>query len=426
LAASPGRSEAVVTGATAALRWRSSFADAFEDRGGKSVRSKALLVLACALAGALASARPALAAYSDVPASAWYAPAVRYVSETHDWMRGSADKFRPADFVTRAEFARAVVAAFAPGEQPDPKITFADVSATDAAYASANVAVKLKWLGAIGGKFLPNETVTRRSLDRAIVPAIGLAAEMRGLGRIATADAKPIPHASDFAPLVLGGELRLHYNNPSPDDALDLTPASPARRADAAFALYQADRARASSMMTALKVYRTVTIPVLTAAARQAVEFAVRYVGFPYVYAGEWRAATNRTSAYCCGSQTQGGFDCSGWLWWVLKAPDSGYDNTAARGYAGWPLAERSSYNMAKAAPKRIAYANAQPLDLMFFDTDSSASDGTDWNSVDHVGMYLGNGWMMHSSGNRGGVVVEAIGVKWWQEHFRWARRIVV
>ena len=67
---------------------------------------------------------------------------------------------------------------------------------------------------------------------------------------------------------------------------------------------------------------------------------------------------------------------------------------------------------MTEYAPVRYYYAQLQPGDLLGFNTDDQ---GTGWSGVDHAGIYLGNGWMVHSSGSRGGVSIDYIGRgSWW------------
>lgn len=90
---------------------------------------------------------------------------------------------------------------------------------------------------------------------------------------------------------------------------------------------------------------------------------AQRYIGTPYVWGGE--------------SMSEGGMDCSGFVYNALK--DAGYNvgRTTAQGYRDYGTSV-SKYNM-------------QPGDLVFF--------GENNNNATHIGIYLGNGKMIHSSG---------------------------
>ena len=92
------------------------------------------------------------------------------------------------------------------------------------------------------------------------------------------------------------------------------------------------------------------------------VSSAKNYLGMPYVWGGE--------------SVSEGGMDCSGFVYNALK--DAGYkvDRTTAQGYR--------SYG------KVVSKSDMQPGDLIFFGKNNDAS---------HIGIYLGNGQMIHSSG---------------------------
>jgi cell wall-associated NlpC family hydrolase len=58
------------------------------------------------------------------------------------------------------------------------------------------------------------------------------------------------------------------------------------------------------------------------------------------------------------------------------------------------------------------------PGDLMFY-------DGDDNGSVDHVDVFVGNGWAIDSSSSVGGVTFMWVGDGWYRDHFTWGRRII-
>ena len=89
---------------------------------------------------------------------------------------------------------------------------------------------------------------------------------------------------------------------------------------------------------------------------------AQKYIGTPYVWGGE--------------SMSEGGMDCSGFVYNALK--DAGYDvgRTTAQGYR--------SYGQS------VSKSDIQPGDLIFYGKNGEAS---------HIGIYIGNGQMIHSSG---------------------------
>ena len=388
--------------------------------GGINLKSVAALLCAAAV---MATASPALASYSDVPSTHWAAAAVRYVAEDRDWMATGTGAFRPDDALLRRDWARALVRAFAPDEPADAT-EFYDVTPDDPDFTFVSVAVKHGWLGAPNGVFRPDSGVSKRVMDGSLVLALGLTQELAGLNAISATGGVRLAHPGDFAANILATELRFHHNYPTSNEAPEMLPASVAHRADGAFALSRAVPAQSdTATLNALQAYRTISVGALAGARRGVVEYAFSYVGYPYVWGGEWFRRT--PDGYCCGAQPQGGFDCSGWEWWLLRAASGGWDNSAFRPYAGWTLAERTAASMAKAAPTRIGINSVAPLDLLFFDTDSSTADGTDWSSIDHTGIALGNGWMIHSSSSRAGISIARMNDAWWSAHFRWARRIV-
>ena len=385
---------------------------------------RAVLSTLLVVANVLATAPAAHAAipYTDVPKGHWARPAIRDAAVEHDWLFVEGDSFRPEALLSRRHLARALVRAFAPAASPDETVTFPDLPAEDYWFRFANVAVSLGWLTTgDDGSFEPAGPVTKRVLDRALIDALDVEAAARGLNRIQTEDGVALAVPPAFGQLVLADQLHLHYNHPTgPGEALELYPAQPVTRADAAYALSQAVSAAGSWQISSLTKYEEIVLPSLSEARVQAVEFAFRYAGFPYVYAGEWHRAT--PDGYCCGLQYHGGFDCSGFTWWVLNEPTAGWDNTHVRPYQGWPLPQRASYQMAEATKTRRAMDELRPLDAVFFDTDGQ---GTGWRGVDHVGVFLGNGWMIHSSGSRAGVTIDLITEGWWAGAFAWGRRVV-
>lgn len=92
------------------------------------------------------------------------------------------------------------------------------------------------------------------------------------------------------------------------------------------------------------------------------VSAAEKYLGTPYVWGGE--------------SMAEGGMDCSGFVYNALK--DAGYQvgRTTAQGYRDYGTS--------------VSKSEMQPGDLVFFGSGNNAS---------HIGIYIGNGQMIHSSG---------------------------
>ena len=99
-----------------------------------------------------------------------------------------------------------------------------------------------------------------------------------------------------------------------------------------------------------------------TSTGNNIADAAQKYIGTPYVWGGE--------------SASEGGMDCSGFVYNALK--DAGYNvgRTTAQGYRN--------------GGKTVSKSNMQPGDLIFYGKNGEAT---------HIGIYIGNGQMIHSSG---------------------------
>lgn len=94
-----------------------------------------------------------------------------------------------------------------------------------------------------------------------------------------------------------------------------------------------------------------------------AIENCKKYLGKPYVWGGE--------------SMEEGGYDCSGYVYNVLR--DSGFN------------VNRSTANGYRSLGKQISAEQKQPGDLLFFGTSAKAT---------HIAIYAGDNKMYESTGN--------------------------
>lgn len=381
-------------------------------------------VVVSLLGGLLAaSAGTAHAAFSDVPTNFWAKTAIDHVASTNAWMQDyGTTSFKPEVQESKRRFAMHIVKAFDPDGTVDPAITFPDLPATDPYYPYANIAVKHGWMTVqADGKFKPVNAMSTNMVHRGLVIALGLQAEVDGLNAIHTdggliaADTPIAVNTGRFPYMVLGMQLGLRFNHAT--EAEDVLPTTVLTRDEVAYSLWKA-KTVSSWTLNGLAVYRDIELPALSAQVLDMAEFGFNYAGYPYIWAGEWHVKT--PSGYCCGTQVQGGFDCSGFMWWLLKKPSGGYDNTSIRGYTGWSLPERSSAAMAAAAPTKLTYTQTKPGDLMFHD------DNANPDVVSHVNVYLGNGWALDGSSSRGGVSLIKVDAGWYYDHFMWSRRLTL
>ena len=117
------------------------------------------------------------------------------------------------------------------------------------------------------------------------------------------------------------------------------------------------------------------------------VEDAAQYLGTPYRY----------------GGSSPGGFDCSGFTSYIFGRAGISLPRTAA-----------GQYSVGTA----VAQSDLQPGDLVFF-----AGGGS---GIDHVGIYAGNGQMIHSSSPRsGGVIYTPLSSSYYANSYVGARRVL-
>jgi hypothetical protein len=323
-------------------------------------------------------------------------------------------RFRPDALAKRKHVARAIVRAFAPGALPDPAVSFPDLDASSSFWPFANVAVAKGWFRTgKGGSFRPDQPVTMTELHRALVLARGLRPAVRGLNAIRTADGARIRVPNAFATNVIGMRMELRY--PSKYEDHDVLPWTPMPRIQVAYSLYVAAiEVDAGTVAYLNGQYDDVVLPRMGDGRRAIVEWGARFAGFPYVYGGEWGLRSRSP----LGGQSIPGFDCSGFAWWLMRRNDGGAWQVAPpRPYAGWALPERTSATMAGATSDRLTFEELRPGDLMFYD---GSGDGI----VDHVDVYVGNGWALDSSNSPAGVTLMWVGDGWYRDHFRFGRRI--
>ncbi len=253
----------------------------------------------------------------------------------------------------------------------------------------------------------PTQAVSIKQLDAALVAYAGLAEAARKIQQtLAAAGLHPPANTGTEA---VARMLGLRLNHPANEDGLELLPFQPATRAEAAWSFAQLLRLDSWATDAVQQAADAFTLPQLTDWQRKLLTTAVHYVGYPYVWGG-----TSPTAESFGGVSASGGFDCSGFVWRVVKlTPYAGEGRLAS------VLRGRTTYQMSGEVPHRelLPAAKLQPADVMFFGAHGRTSKPSE---VDHTALYLGNGWFIQSS-DEGVTLLPFDG--WYTHSFAWARR---
>ena len=322
---------------------------------------------------------PELAQAAAPSAKSWAAPQIASVVLA-GVMGPSVTSFRPDDALRRGELHAAILALGKPHQTP------AD----------------------------PTRIVTMRELDAQLVAAAGLLPAARAI-RLAAG-------AGGLDPIdMLGTEtvarlLGLRLNHPQGSENLERAPKEPASRAEAAYSLAKLRTVDPSRIAAIQQLASSFAVPALTDLQREVLARALRFVGYPYVFAGMSEKTQKLWSATAPGNTitVPGGFDCSGFVWRIYKLQP--FDDAPALAAV---LRGRTSYAMSGevARPQRIDPGALQPADVLFFGSRGPKSKPSE---VGHMGIYVGNGWFVHSSS--GGVTLQPL-QGWYATTLAWARR---
>ena len=326
----------------------------------------ALLVMAAA--GFAATSAPA-----TTPPKSWADADIRTVT-AQGLMGGSAAAFRPNAVLTSGALARLV--AGLTGRQ------VADVAD-------------------------PTAPVTMADLDGRLVRGLELGSAAAEFARVVRAAGLSPP--SRFGTEVVARLLGLRVNHPASQDNLELRPADPATRAEAAYSAARILSFTGSEATGIQADADAFDVPTLDAWQRRVLATAVRFIGYPYVWGG-----TSESTETLFGVTSRGGFDCSGFVWRVYRLQSYPGGRALAATLHG-----RTTYQMSGEVPKakRIPFARLVPGDLLFFGANGRLSKPSE---VGHMGIYLGGNWMIQSSGQ--GVALAPL-VGWYKQRFAWGRR---
>ena len=252
----------------------------------------------------------------------------------------------------------------------------------------------------------PAAKVTMAGLDARLVAGLGLADAAKSFATGARNAGLTVP--SRFGTEATARLLGLRTNHPAAQDELELRPNDTATRAEAAYSAAKILAFGDWETQAARDAAATFVLPTFTSWQKRVLTTAFSFIGYPYVWGG-----TSENPEAPFGHQAPGGFDCSGFVWRVYKVEPYAGEGTLATTLQG-----RTTYAMSGEVPasKRIPFAKLQPADVIFFGNCPKSKPA----QIGHMGIYVGNGWFVHSSGY--GVALAQL-TGWYRSSFAWGRR---
>ena len=263
----------------------------------------------------------------------------------------------------------------------------------------------------------PGAPVSIEELDATVVDALGLGPAAADFQNVATAAGLEPP--ARFGTEAVARFLGLRTDLPIADDAYELQPQQTATRADAAWSaarvislgnetatgvpapgltpLAAADAGGGVNYVEGLAT--SFALPALTPLQREVLRTPVSLIGYPYVWGGQ-------------DENVEPGFDCSGLVWRTFKLvsyADAPGLTTVFAGRTAAAMAGEVRRSM------RIGAKSLEPGDVLFFGNGPRSKPV----QIGHTAIYLGNGWIIESSGQ--GVSLGSM--SWYTKSFAWARR---
>ncbi len=317
---------------------------------------------------------PALPARADGPPDIEGQPQALHDAVNYAIARGymavyADGTFHPDIAATRAELAMAVVVQAGHGsENPDPNISFTDVPKNSPDFKWANLSVKYGLMDMLANnRFAPADPVPYERVVLAVETNLGMGDMIANINKINPAG----PWYAGAS--VVFQDLGLKWEDTG------VWPGYYYPRAELAYTLYTLDNLSSwkkdwvRSSFPADKCYP----PVATPEQQTALNYAFERIGAPYVYAGE--------------SESEGGFDCSGFV----------YNTLSIR--MGYPMQRVAADQLADENYLYVPIEGLKPGDVIGW------YEGVGSTYVNHAGLYIGNGFFMHSTGTNGGVSINAL-----------------
>lgn len=318
---------------------------------------------------------------------------------------------RPAKVMTRTEYVRALVAldAYRHEAYGAPRaMSSIDTGASVPDVGQGSIfakALRLGWLQPINGRFAGDRSITADEASLGATGVVGLGSSVRTLARRIK---KEIPgsgkHLVYRSAQIHARTLGMRYNHLAGRERLEVGPGEGMRVAHVAYMLRVAATERAPRSRFA--VHRSLVLPRLGANQRRILATGIRLIGQPYVWGGESEGRQ---------PEGHGGFDCSGFVWRTVIT--SGVPATERVA-----VSSRTSMGMSDIGRrKRLGLRKLRPGDIIFFGSKGRRSDPSE---NFHTGVWMGNGWFMHSSGSNDGVTISRM-EGYWSSTFSWGRRVL-
>ncbi len=381
-----------------------------------------LTLTALALMVCVAFAVPAHAkSYTDVKKGHWAYKSISSVTNRtakgYRLLDDFKTLFRPERAITRQHLARSIVLASGHyGEKITP-VEIKDVPKGHRYHTVIQLAVHHGYMSLDrDGNFRPTGKVTAATAEAVMVRWLKERYSSYGWSLLSTlvpSRWKPNPgwltKAPSYLPsIVASRHLELRFNHPSGADGHETLPKEPIDRAEVAYMFDRAFKVSSGWQLYGLADFKDVSFPALSDRQKQIVRYSLKYIGYPYVWAGEYPTPD---SPY--GYQKSGGFDCSGFVFYVMKM------------HFKYPITvnERGAHDMAARAKPRIKRGRLKCGDLIFFGPKGPNSSV---GSIYHAGLYLGRGWFIHSTGSSDGVQLASLNhSSYYKANFAWGRRVL-
>jgi len=275
-----------------------------------------------------------------------------------------------------------------------------DVAADDPQGAAAKAAFEKGWLAAAGDAMALDAPVTGHDANRAWTLGLRMGKAVAQMGQFRDGAGRAFTLPEGFGTSITAREAGLRRNYPSSDDQYERHDSQPLRLADLLLMASRGRYIRRTGIPSSVRALQGFTIPAIDPIFVPTVQRALSLVGHPYVWGGEWLDQNSPLDP-----QAAGGFDCSGFVWYVWHTGDR-----AAESQINMPSG-RTTYTMnVGRRGKAIAWQRARAGDLVFF---GSGGRRTPLNQASHIAMSLGNKWIIHSSGGRGAISITYLPTYW-------------